>query len=146
MDEYLIKDRSKTKVEDKFFQRETAYFSWHLLVHGLLTLVTASLSLPLLWNAELSAYSTLWPASLLAGSLVIWLWLCCRQHDLHSQIEKKSDSVIEIFAQRLRKIIRIQETVARLGGDEFVALVEGLGPCENRARRQAAQVAEKIIT
>ena len=99
MDEYLIRDRSKIKVEDKFFQRETAYFSWHLLVHGLLTLVTASLSLPLLWKAELSAYSTLWPASLLVGSLVLWLWLslCCRQHDLHSQIEKKSDSVLLIY-------------------------------------------------
>jgi diguanylate cyclase (GGDEF)-like protein len=55
------------------------------------------------------------------------------------------DSLLVLFAQRLRKVIRTQETVARLGGDEFVALLEGLGNCEQQARAQVAQVAEKIV-
>jgi len=55
------------------------------------------------------------------------------------------DSVLVLFAQRLRKVIRNQETVARLGGDEFVALLEGLGANEQQARFQITQVAKKII-
>lgn len=97
MDEYLIKDRSKAMVKDKFFQSETADFNWHVLVHGLLTLVAVSLSQSLLWNAKLSAYSTLAIAGLLASSVVLWLWSCYRQHDLHSRIKKKPDSVLVIF-------------------------------------------------
>ena len=37
------------------------------------------------------------------------------------------DLALPMFAQRLRKVIRTQETVARLGGDEFVVLLERLG-------------------
>ena len=37
------------------------------------------------------------------------------------------DLVLTLFAQRLRKVIRTQETLARLGGDEFVVLLERLG-------------------
>ena len=55
------------------------------------------------------------------------------------------DLVLTLFAQRLRKVIRTQETVARLGGDEFVVLLERLGTEGKAARLQIAQVAEKII-
>lgn len=55
------------------------------------------------------------------------------------------DAVLKAFAQRLRKVIRTQETVARLGGDEFVAVVEGLGTCKEQAKSYVSQVARKII-
>ena len=55
------------------------------------------------------------------------------------------DLALTLFAQRLRKVIRTQETVARLGGDEFVVLLERLGTEGKAARLQIAQVAEKII-
>ena len=55
------------------------------------------------------------------------------------------DLALTLFAQRLRKVIRTQETVARLGGDEFVVLLERLGTEGETARLQIAQVAEKII-
>lgn len=55
------------------------------------------------------------------------------------------DLTLSLFAQRLRKVIRTEETVARLGGDEFVVLLENLGKDENSARLQIVQVAEKII-
>ena len=55
------------------------------------------------------------------------------------------DSLLALFAQRLRKVIRTQETVARIGGDEFVALLEGLGNCKRQATAQVALVAEKIV-
>ena len=55
------------------------------------------------------------------------------------------DLALTLFAQRLRKVIRTQETVARLGGDEFVVLLERLGTEWETARLQIAQVAEKII-
>ncbi len=55
------------------------------------------------------------------------------------------DLALTLFAQRLRKVIRTQETVARLGGDEFVVLLERLGTEGEIARLQIAQVAEKII-
>ena len=55
------------------------------------------------------------------------------------------DLALTLFAQRLRKVIRTQETVARLGGDEFVVLLERLGTESETARLQIAQVAEKII-
>ena len=55
------------------------------------------------------------------------------------------DLALTMFAQRLRKVIRTQETVARLGGDEFVVLLERLGTEGETARLQIAQVAEKII-
>jgi diguanylate cyclase (GGDEF)-like protein len=55
------------------------------------------------------------------------------------------DLALTLFVQRLRKVIRTQETVARLGGDEFVVLLERLGTEGETARLQIAQVAEKII-
>lgn len=55
------------------------------------------------------------------------------------------DAVLEAFAQRLRKIIRSEETVARLGGDEFVAVVEGLGTCKDQAKNHVTHIAAKIL-
>ncbi len=55
------------------------------------------------------------------------------------------DIALTLFAQRLRKVIRTEETVARLGGDEFVVLLENLEREEESSRLQVAQVAEKII-
>ena len=55
------------------------------------------------------------------------------------------DLVLTLFAQRLRKVIRTQETLARLGGDEFVVLLERLGTEGKATRLKIAQVAEKII-
>ena len=55
------------------------------------------------------------------------------------------DAVLRAFSQRLRKVIRSQETVARLGGDEFVAIVEGLGTCKDKAKSYVAQISAKIV-
>ena len=55
------------------------------------------------------------------------------------------DAVLRAFSQRLRKVIRSQETVARLGGDEFVAIVEGLGTCKDKAKSYAAKISAKIV-
>lgn len=55
------------------------------------------------------------------------------------------DAVLIAFSQRLRKVIRSQETVARLGGDEFVAIVEGLGTCKSKAKSYVAQISAKIV-
>jgi diguanylate cyclase (GGDEF)-like protein len=55
------------------------------------------------------------------------------------------DAVLRAFSQRIRKVIRSQETVARLGGDEFVAIVEGLGTCKDKAKSYVAQISAKIV-
>ena len=55
------------------------------------------------------------------------------------------DAVLRAFSQRLRKVIRSQETIARLGGDEFVAIVEGLGTCKDKAKSYVAQISAKIV-
>ncbi|MEC5216474.1 diguanylate cyclase (GGDEF)-like protein/PAS domain S-box-containing protein [Actimicrobium sp. GrIS 1.19] len=53
----------------------------------------------------------------------------------------KGDLVLQEFAGRLIKAVRMTDTVARLAGDEFVILLEGL-----RDAAEADLVAEKILT
>lgn len=52
----------------------------------------------------------------------------------------KGDRVLQEFAARLQRAVRVTDTVARLAGDEFIVVLECLKCVE-----AAAQVAEKII-
>jgi len=55
------------------------------------------------------------------------------------------DLLLIAVAERLRTVVRKQDTVARLGGDEFLVVLEGLGKERDHAAAQAQQVAEKIL-
>lgn len=55
------------------------------------------------------------------------------------------DLLLIAVADRLRQVVRIQDTVARLGGDEFLVVLEGLDPLHDTAASQAQRVAEKIL-
>ncbi|MBT9598952.1 MAG: diguanylate cyclase [Vitreoscilla sp.] len=50
------------------------------------------------------------------------------------------DQLLEIFAKRLRAIVRPTDTVARLGGDEFAIVLGGLQETAN-----ALRVADKVV-
>lgn len=50
------------------------------------------------------------------------------------------DTVLQVVAQRLRKVIRTSDNVARLGGDEFTVLLNHVG-----SHNSAEIVAEKIL-
>ncbi len=50
------------------------------------------------------------------------------------------DELLEQVAERLRRLIRKEDTLARLGGDEFVVLMEGL-----RREKQSEVLAGKLI-
>jgi diguanylate cyclase (GGDEF)-like protein/PAS domain S-box-containing protein len=50
------------------------------------------------------------------------------------------DSVIRLFAQRIRSVLRDADFVARLGGDEFVLVAEGLNEAGD-----AIVIAEKLV-
>ena len=56
------------------------------------------------------------------------------------------DLFLQQAAQRLRSGVRGSDTVARLGGDEFVVMLEELDSQPDRAREQARQVGEKLLT
>jgi diguanylate cyclase (GGDEF)-like protein/PAS domain S-box-containing protein len=51
------------------------------------------------------------------------------------------DRLLAAIAERLRMLIRQEDTVARLGGDEFVILLGGV-----RSPEEAAQIAQKILS
>jgi diguanylate cyclase (GGDEF)-like protein len=55
------------------------------------------------------------------------------------------DLLLIAVADRLRQVVRVQDTVARLGGDEFLVVLEGLDPLHDTAASQAQRVAEKIL-
>ena len=50
------------------------------------------------------------------------------------------DAVLQEFARRLQRSVRVTDTVARLAGDEFVIILEGLG-----SEAEPANVAAKIV-
>jgi diguanylate cyclase (GGDEF)-like protein/PAS domain S-box-containing protein len=50
------------------------------------------------------------------------------------------DQVLQIFAQRLRGLVRPTDTVARMGGDEFAVLLTGV-----REKSNAKLVADKVV-
>ena len=54
------------------------------------------------------------------------------------------DQLLVELARRLQTRLRAEDTAARLGGDEFVVVINELGDTEERARRQALAIAEKI--
>ncbi|MET0091300.1 MAG: diguanylate cyclase [Candidatus Thiodiazotropha sp.] len=54
------------------------------------------------------------------------------------------DQLLIEVAQRLRKLMRENDTTARLGGDEFIILVEDLSETEHMAATQLQKIAEKI--
>ncbi len=55
------------------------------------------------------------------------------------------DIVLKAFAQRLKVMVRHNDTVARFGGDEFVVLVEGLGRNRKSAMENVQLVADKLL-
>lgn len=59
-------------------------------------------------------------------------------NDTHGHLV--GDQVLQHFAERLRRCIRVTDTVARLAGDEFVILLEGL-----HAASEPERVAQKVI-
>ncbi|MBL0728546.1 PAS domain-containing protein [Piscinibacter sp. HJYY11] len=59
-------------------------------------------------------------------------------NDTHGHVA--GDEVLRLFADRLRRCVRMTDTVARFAGDEFVILLEGL-----RGDAEPEQVAQKII-
>jgi len=54
------------------------------------------------------------------------------------------DALLQRVAQRLRSLLREQDTVARIGGDEFVILLPHVGSDTHEAGLVALAVAEKI--
>ena len=54
------------------------------------------------------------------------------------------DKLLIKTAQRLRKVIREEDTLARLGGDEFVILLPDLDTDENSAAMKAETIVQKV--
>lgn len=54
------------------------------------------------------------------------------------------DRLLQAVAQRLRGVLREEDTLARLSGDEFALLLPDMGPRLSESGRQALAVAEKI--
>ncbi|GGC16379.1 putative bifunctional diguanylate cyclase/phosphodiesterase [Pseudoduganella buxea] len=54
------------------------------------------------------------------------------------------DSMLRKAAQRLTRLVRVDDTVARLGGDEFVVLLPNLAHDVEQATRTALTMAERI--
>ena len=54
------------------------------------------------------------------------------------------DAYLRAIAERLREILREEDTLARLGGDEFAVLLPQIGEDADSATTHALQVAEKL--
>ncbi len=55
------------------------------------------------------------------------------------------DALLEIMAERLRRLMREEDTIARIGGDEFTVLLP-YQPSRSEAIGSASTVAEKIVS
>ena len=54
------------------------------------------------------------------------------------------DALLQLVAQRLQGLMRVEDTVARIGGDEFVLLLPGLPQEATQAVQHAMAIAEKL--
>ncbi|HEC73731.1 MAG TPA: EAL domain-containing protein [Methylophaga aminisulfidivorans] len=55
------------------------------------------------------------------------------------------DMLLKIVSERLRTVLRDEDTIARFGGDEFVILIENLSTKPSKSRSRAEYIANKII-
>jgi diguanylate cyclase (GGDEF)-like protein/PAS domain S-box-containing protein len=58
---------------------------------------------------------------------------------------ESGDLMLQQVAQRMRSVLRQEDTVARLGGDEFVVMLEELDADRSRAAAQAKHVGDEIL-
>ena len=58
---------------------------------------------------------------------------------------KGGDMLLVEISKRLMKIVRDTDTIARLGGDEFIIAIENLQGSEEVARKEALEIANKIL-
>ena len=55
------------------------------------------------------------------------------------------DLLLKTVAERLRELVRQEDTVSRLGGDEFVVLYNNLSDNEDVANQEAQHLADKLL-
>ncbi len=55
------------------------------------------------------------------------------------------DLLLKTVADRLRELVRQEDTVSRLGGDEFVVLYNNLSDNETEANHEAQRLADKLL-
>jgi diguanylate cyclase (GGDEF)-like protein/PAS domain S-box-containing protein len=55
------------------------------------------------------------------------------------------DQLLQALAQRVRTLLRTEDTLARMGGDEMMVVLPDLGTDADGAARHAQQVAEKLL-